>query len=97
MMHILIKMKVYWDPKKAQANFKKHGIRFSDAETVLYDPNALTVEDEEAEGEQRHVSIGMDAVGRVLVVVYTYRGDDIRLISARGANKKERGSYEEGI
>lgn len=90
-------MKVYWDPKKAKANFKKHGIRFSDAEAVLYDPNALTIEDERAEGEQRHISVGMDALGRVLVVVYTYRGDDIRLISARRASKKERGSYEEGI
>jgi uncharacterized DUF497 family protein len=90
-------MKVYWDPKKAKANVKKHGIHFSDAETVLYDPNALTVEDEESEGEQRHIAIGMDALGRVLVVVYTYRGDDVRVISARRASKKERGYYEEGI
>ncbi len=90
-------MKVYWDTKKDKANFQKHGIHFSDAEAVFYDPNALTVEDEVAEGEQRHISVGIGALGRVLVLVYTYRGDDIRLISARRASKKERGSYEEGI
>jgi uncharacterized protein len=87
-------MEVTFDPKKAVANDKKHGIRFSDAEAVLFDPLALTCEDRSAEGEQRFVSIGMDATGRVLVVIYTYRGEDIRLISARHATARERGSYE---
>jgi uncharacterized DUF497 family protein len=64
---------------------------------VLFDPNALTREDMHTEGEQRFVIVGMDAVGRVLVVVYTHRGDNIRLISARTAAKGERKSYEEGI
>jgi uncharacterized DUF497 family protein len=54
---------------------------------VLFDPNALTREDLDVKNEQRFVSIGMDAIGRVLVVVYTYRGEDIRLISARSATK----------
>lgn len=76
---------------------KKHGIHFSDAEIVLFDPNALTREEVDEENEQRFVSIGMDALGRVLVVVYTYRGEGIRLISARPATKRERESYEEGI
>ena len=58
---------------------------------------ALTGEDERAEGEQRFVSIGMDALSRFLVVVYTCRGDNIRLISARRATSKERKRYEEGI
>ncbi len=49
------------------------------------------------EGEQRFATVGMDAIGRVLVVVYTHRGEDIRLISARTATKGERKSYEEGI
>jgi len=88
---------VLWDPEKAKVNLKKHGVRFSDAETVLFDPNALTREDVESEGEQRFVTVGMDALGRILIVVYTYRGEDIRLISARSATKRERMQYEKGI
>jgi uncharacterized DUF497 family protein len=65
--------------------------------TVLFDPDALTVEDTTAAGEQRFVTVGTDSVGRVLVVVYSYRGEDIRLISARPATRKERKHYEEGI
>ena len=64
---------------------------------VLFDPNALTREDIESEGEQRFVTVGMDSGGRILVVVYTYRGEDIRLISARSVTKRERMQYEEGI
>ena len=90
-------MKVIWDPKKAERNFKDHQIYFTDAEPVLFDPYALSREDEDAEGEQRFVSIGLDALARTLVVVYTYRGEDIRLISAREATKKERKAYEKGI
>ena len=86
-----------WDPAKAKANLEKHGVRFSDAELVLYDPHAVTIEDSTAQGEQRHISIGLGAAGQVLVVVYTYRGDDIRLISARPAARRERQEYEEGI
>jgi uncharacterized protein len=90
-------MRAVWDPGKAKANLEKHGVRFSDAELVLYDSYAVTVEDSAAEGEQRHISIGLDAVGRVLVVVYTYRGENVRLISARLATRAERRQYEEGI
>ena len=89
-------MDIVWDPEKARTNMKRHGIRFSDAEMVFFDPNALTREDLDVNSEQRFVSIGMDAIGRVLVV-YTYRGEDIRLISARTATKRERERYEEGI
>ncbi len=88
---------VVWDPEKAETNLKKHGIRFSDAEIILSDPSALTREDINTKGEQRFVTAGIDGVGRVLVVVYTHRGEDIRLISARTATKGERKSYEEGI
>jgi uncharacterized protein len=90
-------MRAIWDPVKAKANLEKHGVRFSDAELVLYDPHGVTIEDSAAEGEQRHISIGLDAVGRILVVVYTYRGEDVRLISARLATRMERRYYEEGI
>jgi uncharacterized DUF497 family protein len=88
---------VVWDPDKARENLKKHGVRFSDAEMVLFDPSALTREDVASEGEQRFVTVGMDALGRILIVFYTYRGEDIRLISARSATKRERIQYEEGI
>ena len=90
-------MALIWDPAKAEANLKKHGVRFSDAETVLFDPLALSMEDSDAEGEDRYVAIGRDAVGRVTVVVYTYRGEQFRLISARNATPKEIRFYEKGI
>lgn len=90
-------MKIIWDPKKAKSNLRKHKVGFSDAESVLFDPMALTREDKSAQGEQRFVSIGIDALNRVLVVVYTHIGDDIRLISTRRATPRERKSYEEGI
>lgn len=90
-------MRVVWDPIKARQNLQKHRVRFSDAELVLSDPSALTTEDREALGEPRFVTIGMDANGRTLVVVYTHRGNDLRLISARVATRREKRQYEEGI
>ena len=71
--------------------------RFSDAEAVLYDSQALTREDPHARAEQRFVSIGVDGFGRILVVVYTHRGHDVRLTSAPPATRTERTCYEEGI
>ena len=82
-------MKITFDPNKAATNFRKHGIRFSDAESVLIDPMALTREDRDTEGEQRFTSIGVDATGRLLVVVFSYRGEEIRLISAPGNRERE--------
>lgn len=90
-------MKVIWDPEKAKINLRKHKVRFADAEPVFYDPMALTREDDDSEGEQRFVSVGLDALRRILVVVYTYLGADIRLISARRATSTERKHYEKGI
>ena len=90
-------MVIIWDPKKAEANFRKHRIRFSDAETVLFDPMTLTIEDQIINQEQRFLSVGSDALGRILVIVYTYHGDTIRLISARKATSKERKYYDKGI
>jgi len=87
-------MKITFDPNKAATNYRKHGIRFSDAEAVLFDPMALTREDRDAEGEQRFISIGLDATGRLLVVIFSYRGEEIRMISARPATAKEREYYE---
>ncbi|MDZ7831839.1 MAG: BrnT family toxin [Desulfobacterales bacterium] len=90
-------MQVTWDPKKAESNFKKHKIRFSDAEMVLYDPFAMTLEEQVVAAQQRFVSIGSDAVGRTIVIVYLYRAGTIRLISARKATPSERKQYEKGI
>lgn len=84
---------VEWEPRKAAANVKKHGVDFADAATVLYDERAITIRDDD-EDEERYVTTGMDALGRVLVVVYTWRGDRPRLISARPATAHERRQYE---
>ena len=89
-------MKIVWDPLKAAANPKRHeGVAFDEAKEVLLDPFALTREDEDAKDEQRFVTLGMGAKGRVLVVVYTYRKETIRLISAWKANGPQRRRYEE--
>ena len=64
-----------FDPVKALTNLKKHRVSFADAEQALRDPLAVTIEDPDSEGEQRVVTLGMDALGRVLVVVYTRRED----------------------
>jgi uncharacterized DUF497 family protein len=78
-----------WDPNKAKLNQRKHGIAFADAVSVFFDDAAITIEDINPE-EERFATLGMDALGRILVVVYTWRDDNIRLISARKATEKER-------
>jgi uncharacterized protein len=90
-------MRVVWDPRKARANHLKHGVRFSDAEGVLFDPMAVTREDATSMSERRFVTIGADHLGRIVVVVHAPGGDELRLISARHATRKERRQYEEGI
>jgi uncharacterized DUF497 family protein len=90
-------MRIDWDPQKARSNVGKHGVHFSDVEIVFSDPFAVVACDPDAEDEERFVVLGADATGRVVVAVYTYRGDTLRLISARPATKRERLCYEEGI
>ncbi len=82
-----------WDEQKARANFLKHGVDFADAVAVLEDEMALTIEDDRAE-EDRFVTVGMDLLGRVLVVVYAWRDDRIRILSARKGTRREREAYE---
>ncbi len=84
-----------WDNYKAAANLRKHGIDFADAVLVFSDDLAITVTDDRFD-ERRFITIGTDALSRVLVVVYTYRETAIRLISARSATRQERRQYEEG-
>jgi hypothetical protein len=85
-----------WDPKKSASNLRKHGIDFADAIYALEDDLALTLEDDHPD-EQRFITIGADALARVLVVVYTFRGETIRIISAREATPRERRQYSEGL
>lgn len=89
-----IKHEVQWDPQKAGTNLTKHGVDFADAVGVLEDGFALTLKEQDADGEQRLVTVGCDFLGRILVVVYTYRADEIRLVSARRATGRERRDYE---
>ena len=85
-----------WDPVKAEANLRKHGVSFLDATAVFADPLSITIADpDHSESEKRFVSIGMCSKGRLLIVVHTTRGATIRLISARRATRKERNTYEE--
>ena len=89
-------MDLEWDQKKAESNLKKHGVDFADAVSIFDDLNAITLEDSH-EQEQRFISIGLDCFASILVVVYTCRGDTIRIISARKATKREQKQYEVGI
>jgi uncharacterized DUF497 family protein len=89
-------MSFEWDPGKAESNFTKHGVRFPEAEPVFVDDFAITITDDESDPhEQRFVSIGKGVKGKILVVVYCYRGKNIRIISARLADAPERKQYEE--
>jgi uncharacterized protein len=83
-----------WDPHKAAANLQKHGVRFSEAATVLLDELGITVEDGRF-GEQRFVTLGASTEGRSRGGLHV-RGDRVRLISARKATPKERRAYEGG-
>ncbi len=85
-----------WDPEKARANFAKHGVRFTESLSVFDDDLAITVPDDASDPiERRFVSIGTGAKGRVLVVAYSWRRTNIRIISVRRAETHERAEYEE--
>ena len=87
-------MEFEWDPKKAEANRRKHGIEFLDAVPVFDDDRGVTLVDEHPT-EERFVTFGADPQGRVLAVCYTVSGDTIRIISARKATARERTQYED--
>lgn len=86
-------MDIEFDPAKAKVNLSKHKVSFSHAEQALHDPSAFTIEDPDSQTEERFITLGMDALGRVLVVVHTQRGHRTRLISARKASKGESEQY----
>jgi len=85
-----------WDPRKAAANLRKHGVAFEEAATAFADPHSITIADpDHAVGEDRFVLVGRSAGQRLLVVIHLERGERIRLISARLAAGRERRAYEE--
>ena len=86
---------VEWDPGKARLNLQKHGVSFADAVGSLEDEGAITIRDSFLEEEERWITMGLDALGRILVVIYTLRNDNVRIISARKATPRERRRYEE--
>ena len=87
-----------WDLRKARSNLVKHGVAFEEASTIFGDPLSLTIPDpEHSRGEKRYVTMGRTFNAKLLVVVQTDRGDNIRIISARRASRRERKFYEETI
>jgi len=86
-----------WDPEKARANLRKHGVSFEEAATVFLDPLAITFPDpDHSDEEAREITIGLTAKHRVMFISHCWRGDRTRIISARRATRKERKQYEEG-
>ena len=90
-------MEIEWDPAKARSNRKKHGVSFSDVEPVFYDEVALSMPDRFSVAEERLLVIGRGAMDRIITESFTYRGDDIRIISARLATSTETKEYEKGV
>ena len=86
-------MEIEFDPDKAQSNLRKHRVGFARGGQSLRDGRAITVVDPDSGGESRFVTMGMDALGRILVVIHTPRGDRIRIISARKASPGEAEHY----
>ena len=88
-------MEIVWDPENAAVNSGNYGgVTFEEATPVLFDPYALTHEDPDARGERRFVTLGLGGKARLLVVVHTFRGQTIRIISAWKANSPQRKRYE---
>lgn len=90
-------MRIGWDPRKARSNVRKHGVSFEEAATAVSDPLATTGADpDHSVTEDRYITFGVSARGRLLVVAHTEEYETIRIISARRASKGERKLYEEG-
>ena len=84
-----------WDDRKARSNLVKHAVTFEEASTAFADPQSLTIPDPlHSQEEQRHVLLGQTYRGKLVVVIHTERGESIRIISARPANRRERLTYE---
>lgn len=91
-------LSVEWDPEKAEANGRKHGVSFEEAATVLGDPLSATLPDpDHSERDERVLILGRSSAGRFLIASATERGDRIRLISARPMTPRERRNYEQSL
>ncbi len=85
-----------WDPNKARANERKHGISFNEASSAFGDPLSLTIYDpDHSRHEKRYILIGETMSRRLIVISHAEKGNMIRIISARPATKRERKTYEE--
>lgn len=83
-----------WDETKRRSNLKKHGLDFSDAYLVYENPEKCTYESSRG-NENRLMDVALAVIqGRLLTLVYTERGDDVRVISFRNASREERKQYE---
>jgi uncharacterized DUF497 family protein len=90
-------MNFEWDPKKATANVKKHGVTFQEAATIFGDPLAITFDDpDHSMSENRYITFGLSIQKRLIVVSHTERGGRTRIMNARLMDRKERRIYEEG-
>jgi uncharacterized DUF497 family protein len=88
-----------WDQRKAQSNWRKHGVSFEEAATGFVDPDGLDGEDlDHSDSEPRRLRLAKSSLGRVLLIAYTIRRksneETTRIISARRASRKERKRYE---
>jgi uncharacterized DUF497 family protein len=90
-------MEFEWDEAKELANYRKHGVLFSEAAASLLDFGGLSRVDPDSVGESRMITLGADLSGRVLVTVSAVRANAVRIISSRPASRGERGIYEEGL
>jgi uncharacterized protein len=89
-------MKFEWDPYKSNLNLRKHGVSFYEAATAFEDPLSITYHDpDHSFTEERYITVGTTRSGCLLIIAHTYRGDNIRIISARKTTRKERIQYEE--
>ncbi len=95
-----MELRFSWDPHKAQANLRKHGVSFDEGETVFLDEHALLIDDPDpTSGEDRFLLLGLSILARVLVVCHCVRdrGDTVRIINARRADKQEQAQYWERL
>lgn len=88
-------MEFEWDGDKAANNLAKHGVASSEASTVFFDPLSLTQYDpDHSDDEDRYITMGVSAEGKLLLVSHTDRENRIRIISARRASRRDRKAYE---
>jgi len=89
-------MTIEWDERKADLNYRKHGVSFEEAAAALEDELSKVLPDPDHLDDEERFIAALSPRGWLLVIAHTFRGDRIRLISARKASPQERGIYEEG-